>query len=86
MILDGRKGRQARALELLELVGLEDRATHRPDRLSGGEQQRIAIAVALANDPNVVLADEPTGELDSQTRATCSACCGGSTASWARRS
>jgi ABC-type lipoprotein export system ATPase subunit len=67
MILDGRKGRQARALELLGLVGLKDRASHRPDRLSGGEQQRTAIAVALANDPNVVLADEPTGELDSQT-------------------
>ena len=69
MVLDGRAARRQRALELLDLVGLVDRAAHRPDRLSGGEQQRVAVAVALANDPSVVLADEPTGELDSQTSA-----------------
>lgn len=65
----GQKEAKERAMELLTFMGLQDRASHKPNELSGGEKQRVAVARALVNNPAVILADEPSGSLDSKNKA-----------------
>src|SRR3989339_997491 len=67
LIYSGVKNKRERALECLKMVGLEDKAKNKPNELSGGQQQRVAIARAIVNEPSIILADEPTGNLESKS-------------------